>query len=330
MRAARVFAGVGCLGGAIALGIACDGGQPRSPTAEEPLAVRGGQFFSGDLPGTPPTDAGPATGDDGGPPASTAPLSVTLIQPASQLVIPGAIKSFGGRLTDDAVAVGVRFTDMGTGYWVSPVSVPDPQYPGEITFAFTAEFNAGDAPGNHPLRFVAIGPDGKAGTQADTSLCVESRVPDNLHSCDPTLPAPAVVFSLQWDADFDLDLHVVTPDGLDVNPKRQPVDALLDAGQQPDPSTPHIDRDSLGQCVPDGFRQEDLVFPQYPATGAYDVYADPFDACGRPAVRFTLTVYEKGDDGNLHATFSRSGELLQSQVTGGASTGLFVAEKQFN
>ena len=62
----------------------------------------------------------------------------------------------------------------------------------------------------------------------------------------------------------------------------------------------------------------------------YDVYADPFSSCGQSAVRFVLTIYEAGSDGNLHATFTQAGELLASDQTGGASSGLFIAEKQFN
>ena len=137
------------------------------------------------------------------------------------------------------------------------------------------------------------------------------------------------MFSLQWDTNFDVDLHVITPAGVDVNPKANPLAAPIDAGEPP-ADDPKIDRDSLGQCVPDGWRQEDLVFPDYPATGPYDIYAAPFSSCGQSAVRFVLTIYEAGSDGALHATFSQAGELLANDQTGGGSSGLFITEKQFN
>jgi hypothetical protein len=73
-----------------------------------------------------------------------------------------------------------------------------------------------------------------------------------------------------------------------------------------------------------------MIFPDYPALGLYDIYADPFASCGQAAVRFVLTIYEAGSDGALHATFTQAGELLGSSATGGGSTGLFIAEKQFN
>jgi hypothetical protein len=245
-------------------------------------------------------------------------------------VVPGASnKSFGGVVTSDAVAVGVRVADLGTGYWVVPVGVRDPQVPKGSDFNLSASFNFGDPPGHRNLRMVALGGDGNGGTQVDTQLCFASRIPDNGHACDPTVAVPAVVFTLRWDANFDVDLHVVAPDGTDVNPKTNTLQFPVDAGP-PAPRDPRIDRDSLGHCVPDGLRQEDLVFPSYPAVGPYDIYADPFDACGQPAVRFQLTIWEAGSDGELHATYTQSGELLANSVTGGASTGLFVSEKQFN
>jgi hypothetical protein len=308
--------------------VACSDGQQASVTALEPMTVAGSQFISGDLPGTPPIDGG-APGDDGG--TSTAPLSVVSVDFANVTVIPGASnKSFGGVATSDAVAVGVRLADLGSGYWVVPVGGRDPLVPNAVDFGLSASFNANDPPGLRNLRMVALDPGGNGGTQVDTQLCIQSRIPDNGHACTPSNPVPAVVFTLQWDANFDVDLHVVAPDGTDINPKTNPLQVPVDAGQPPS-DDPKIDRDSLGRCIPDGLRQEDLVFPNYPAVGPYDIYADPFDACGQPAVRFKLTIWEAGADGELHATYTQGGELLNnSSVTGGGSAGLFITEKQFN
>jgi hypothetical protein len=180
--------------------------------------------------------------------------------------------------------------DEGTGYWVFPVGARDALVPDSLDFSFKASFDIDDPPGNHALRAVAIDGAGNAGQQLDTTLCFEWRIPDNGHSCNPSQPVPAVVFSLQWDVDFDVDLHVITPSGVDVNPKTEILADPIDAGQPP-ASDPRIDRDSLRGCVPDGWRQEDLVFPDYPATGPYDVYADPFASCGQQAVHFLLTIY---------------------------------------
>jgi hypothetical protein len=301
---------------------ACGPSVPANRAIAEPIAVSGSQFFSGDLPGTPPPPDGGA--------ASAAGPSILEVDYNNRHVIPGASgKSFSGLVSTDAVAVGVRLADLGSGYWVVPVGPRDSQAPNASDFGFGASFDVNDPPGNHPLRVVGINYAGNAGLQVDTTICIASRIPDNNHACDRTQAVPAAVFTLQWDANFDLDLHVVAPDGTDINPKTNPLQFPVDAGQPP-AEDPKIDRDSLGRCIPDGLRQEDLVFPAYPAVGPYDVYADPFDACGQAAVRFTLTIYEAGGDGELHVTYSQGGELLASSVTGGGSTGLFVAEKQFN
>lgn len=311
---------------AVCLAIACTGGEPANVGVTEPIMVSGAQFVSGEMPGTTPVDGGEPL--EAG--ATEPPLSVVQVAYTNQLVIPGAsAKSFTGLVTTDAVAVGIRLADMGTGYWVVPVGGPDAMVARADDFAFNASFDIDDPPGIHALRVVAIDGNGNGGMQSDTEVCVEWRIPDNDHSCIPTNAVPAVVFTLQWDANFDVDLHVIDPNGVDINPKTNPLQFPVDAGAPPT-GDPKIDRDSLGQCIPDGWRQEDLVFQNYPATGNYDIYANPFDACGQESVRFVLTIYEAGSDGNLHATYTQGGELLANSVNGGAASGLFIAEKQFN
>jgi hypothetical protein len=244
-------------------------------------------------------------------------------------VLAGAAgKSFTGAATNNGSSVGIRFADMGTGYWVVPLGIASGEIQGALSFAFSADFATTIPPGKHPLRAVAIDNNGHAGTAEDISLCVQSRIPDNNHACIPSIAAPAAVMTLAWDTNFDLDLHVILPDGRDVNPKTPlTVDpTTADAGANPS----GIDRDSLGNCVPDGMRQEDLVFQTPPPPGLYDIYADPFASCGQPDVHFTFTLYLLGDDGNLHiADAPIGGELLAMQANAGTSTGLFVVEEQF-
>ena len=92
----------------------------------------------------------------------------------------------------------------------------------------------------------------------------------------------------------------------------------------------------MGNCVADGWREEDLVFLDYPATGPYEIYVDPFASCGQPAVRFTLTIYEAGPDGEPRtrpsrgaASSSRARPRGESRRTAARWRGLFIAEKQF-
>jgi len=327
-RAWNAVAGSGLMGF-----LGCSVGPTATAGLAEPIVVHGTQtqstsgvpavqFFTGDLPGYPPLglDAGSAV---------ESPAVKSFNAANNSTVLPGeAGKSFTGAATDDGSSVGIRFADMGTGYWVVPLGIPSGQVLGALTFGFSADFAPTIAPGRHPLRAVAIDNNGNAGTAVDISLCVDSRIPDNGHTCNPAIAAPAAVMTLAWDTNFDVDLHVILPDGLDVNPKDPlTVDpTVVDAGLNPS----RIDRDSLGGCVPDGLRQEDLVFQTPPPAGLYDIYANPFASCGQADAHFTFTLYLLGDDGDLHVSGTPiAGELLGMQANGGTSDGLFVVEQQF-
>jgi hypothetical protein len=308
----------------------CSDGVQADVGLGEPIQVSGGQFISGPLPGSPPAPAssGTASADAGTP--VTAPLSVTSVGFQNATIVSGLSgTSVTGLTTSDAVAVGVQLAGAGSGYWVVPVQGQDVQFPGQSDFGFGLSFNPADTPGQTELRVVAIGPTGAAGQQTNAPICIESRVPDNDHTCAPSRKVPRAVFTLTWNTNFDVDLHVITPDGRDVNAKTATTSVALDADIIP-PGVGVVDRDSIGNCVIDGWREEDLVFQDAPPNGNYLIYAAPFASCGQPAVVFTFNLYEAGSDGNLHSTFTRSGELLANDVTGGTSAGLFVAEKNFN
>jgi hypothetical protein len=312
----------------LAFAVACSQGIPANSGLTEPFLVHGAQFISGPLPGKPPTDGGaPAPSGDAGA-VTLPPLTVTAVQFGNPFVLPGATgKSITGRASSDTAAIGVQIHGLGSGYWVLPIGDPDPDFPGQSDFGLSADFNASDPTGRRPLLAVAIDSNGNAGVQQETALCIEQKIPDNLHECLKANVVPRAVFTLQWDANWDLDLHVLLPDGTDVNPK-QPVTVPSEGGP-PASNVGKIDRDSMRGCFDDGWREEDLVFPDNPAKGSYELYADPFDSCGLQAVRFNMIVSEPGADGNLHPTFTRSGEFIQIQQTGNGSKGLFVFEKKF-
>ena len=348
------------LGGAVvallAGGLSCTDGQTAYSGVTEPIQVSGAQFIAGDLPGTPPPDGGfSAPAADAAVPALSFVMSPTT---SVNEIISGrpGVNVTNATTTTDAVAVGIRLGDEGTGYWVVPTQAIAPNTAGAPALVrdvstFSVNFNPGDAPGENSLRVVAIGSGGEGGPQSRIPVCIESRIPDNGHACSqthPPRPVPAVVIALRWDTNFDVDLNVIVPSGLIVSPKTQPATVVADGGTLDASSSPNavgwydgnvgvIDRDSIGSCVIDGWREEDLVFQDAPPPGLYDIYANPFASCGQPSVRFTMTIYERGADGGFHVPDPPiSGELLASQTTGdgvsttgGAATGLFVVEKQF-
>jgi hypothetical protein len=317
VKAARALVFV--LGAALAH-VACSG--ERAPLGiTEPVRLKGAFFKSGDLPGTPPI------AQDGG--AAISP-TVTSFDTASTIVQLGQTgKAIDGRTSVDAVAVGVRLTDLGTGYWVLPVDGPDPQSNGELTWQAQCDFGIDLPAGLHPLRVVAIDTNGHGGTQRELQICVTPAVPDNLNACDPSIAPPAEVISLSWDTLVDLDLVVVTPDGRTVDAKH-PLTVLGDAGTA---AVGAIDRDSNGACVIDGKNREDLVFQKRPS-GSYLVYANLFDACGLDVVHFRLSLFEAqlqpdGKTQHLVETITKNGTLVAVEANGGTANGTFVAEIPF-
>jgi hypothetical protein len=321
--------------------VSCSGQNP-SIVPDQPIQVVGGQFFVGALPGKPPWMSIDDASED---PADLTQRAIitngeTISGPTTLPLVAGAEgQAFSGYATSDTVAIGVEM-EGSTGYWVTVAGGPVPMHPG-VEWSVHVNFDPADSPGRHALRFVAIDAAGSAGTQVEASVCIDSIVPDNQHACSPNQVPPSAVISLRWDDDFDLDLHVLTPDGTDINP-RHPFIGPTDAGApQPGSSATLcsplrlvtydacIDRDSLASCIPDGHRQEDLIFTDPPVPGAYGIYVDPFAPCGQTGVRFTVSVYTLAGacpNCGLVQTFAQSGAFAAFQVSGGTGTGLFIKQ----
>ena len=105
---------------------------------------------------------------------------------------------------------------------------------------------------------------------------------------------------------------------------------LGDAGVLPGDGA--LDRDSDADCVADGRNREDVVWKQAPVAGTYLAYANLASACGKQAVRFTLTLYvaEPVDGGQaLVPVLTQAGEVLAVQANGGTALGLYVADFSF-
>ena len=301
--------------------VACDG--KAAPTAlNEPVRVKSAQFIDGALPGSPPGVGGPPD------------LRVTTITSTSRVALPGqAGKKIEGRASSRASAIGIRFGDLGSGYWVFPLSAPDPQFPGELGWEAELDFalSTSDSPGFHPLRVVAIDGAGAAGEQGELSVCLASRTPDNLSACDPKIAPPDAVISLLWDADMDLDLRVALPSGRTVDPKHPLTDPSVDGGAA-SPDVGVISRDSLAACIKDGRRQEDLVWQKRPK-GSVDLYVQLFDPCSKQASSFTLVVYEaegQVPQRRLVERFRQSGRVSTTQTSNESNDPpLFVATYDF-
>ena len=294
----------------VCLLIACGPADPFGMA--EPFQVRGGQFFKGALP-TASVDA-PA---------------VTFLSMQNAVVLPGqAAKRLSARANAATSSLALALSDSGSGYWVVPLGPEDPQYVGEFAVEASIDFGLSLAEGAHLIRAVPIDERHRAGAEAQTSVCVASRIPDNQHVCNPDAVVPDAVISLQWDARSDVDLVVTTPEGREVSPKRPTV---VPTDTRPTAEAAVIDRDSLFACQEDGLRQEDLVFQKRPA-GAYRVAASLFDLCQQPGVRFRLRVFEaegEGAERHLAEKASFVGQFMPIEANGGRTAPVFITTWTF-
>jgi hypothetical protein len=309
----------------VLFGLGCTG-EMQPVGLGEPIRVRSGRFRLGALPGSEdPESPGPG---------------VTSLDLSSTIVTIGQLDRFlAGRVTEDAVAIGVGFVDLGTGWWVTPVEGLDGAFPGERFFSFDYDVGGGIPAGLHRLRLAAIDEAGLAGPFRELEFCVvDDTVPDNLRACDPSATPPAAVITLTWDEPVDLDLVVDTPEGKRVD-HRSPTTALSEDGDPiprevlMDPSVGRLSRNSNAECVLDARNAESLVFAEDPAPGTYLVYANLFEACGRPSATFVVTVYRREPDGEggsrLVLTDRRSGVVLGLSANGGAGPPLYVTAVSF-
>jgi hypothetical protein len=305
---------------ALALPLVSCGGERAPSGLDEPLRVHGAPFREGPLPGTP-------EGDGGVPDGSPAITSLESANAVLRLRQPG--KVFSGRTNPRGATVGLRFPELGTGWWQLNVGGPDPTFDNDYTWTLQADFSDALPVGLHALRFVAIDPEGRAGPQRDYRVCVVPEVPDNLNACDPTIAPPDTVLSLSWDTDVDLDLVVETPDGHTVD-ARHPSTAAPVGGTVPREAGA-LDRNSNANCVLDGIRRENLVFQSAPAPGVYRLYVNLFSACGQVATRFRVSAHlreilDEGRSSRVRESFRRDGLLTAIAANGGASRGTFVGE----
>jgi hypothetical protein len=301
----------------------------RTAALEEPIRVESGQFLEGPLPGAPE----PAATEDAGPAATP---FVSDVQVLTNEVAPGLQGlDFEGHASPTAQTVGVRFADLGTGYWVVPVGAPDPSANNFLTWQFTADFGHDIAPGPHTLLFAAVDANGASGTQTSLAFCVDTPVPDNFNACSPKNAPPAAVLSLSWNTAVDLDLIVQTPSGVTVGGKTAttaPPGTSVKAASGG--SNGVLDHDSNRNCVIDGIQREDIVWQKAPLAGTYEVWADLFSACGKPAVSFTATLWlaEATADGGAHLVAQPPlavGEMTSGQANGGAGPGLYLGSFKF-
>lgn len=289
---------VGTLVAALALASGCGGTAPDAGLRGD-LRVVGGVYFPGEL------EAVPANALNPGPAVISVFNSLTTVTPGER------DKPVTGTVDPNATAVALGLRGDG-GYFVILCAPPALDAPDQPTFAASLSFSAALLPGPQTLVVRAADARGVLGAPAFVSLTSVLAAPTG-----------ALVVTLRWDTESDLDLHVVVPGGVEVWAHN------INSYQAPPPGTPVdplawqlggiLDFDSNAGCVIDGRRQEDVVWQAPPPAGTYVVRVDTASLCGASAARWTVDAILNGV-----SLGGAQGEALPSDVrfSKGAGSGL--------
>lgn len=281
------------------LAVGCGDSESAQSGATEPMTASNGQFYSGSFPS-----------DQGGPAVTSTSGYRTTIIPAGTVA-----KGIGGDAAPGSLAIAVAMRNFSSGYWIVPVGSPDQDTMGELSWKATLNFSRDLAPGDKDLLFAASNHDGVFGP---TRVLAVTTL--------PLIPEGHVVASLSWGNDADVDFHLTGPSGKELDPKHISTTDIDDSTKLPLPGAGTLDRDSLANCVPDGRRMENVVWPsdatEPPEAGVYTVRADLFSACGRPSTTFVFDLYIDGA-----VVQHQAGILLDTDAdNGGLGSGLYVTQ----
>jgi len=275
-------------------------------------APNGVQFIPGEL-GTEPRAAAPTMGS---------------INVSNNIVAPGAVgRSLGGSANG---SYGVLIGLVGdTGHWVVPTGIPDSDVVGAFDFSTTMSFSPllPLQPDTRSIVFRAVDVHGTVGPPLSLPIKVKTQALTGAGG------QPLVV-TVRWDTEADLDLKLRVPNA--ANPAK-PIDVWnkspVALAPVPNGDPPHtddevnaagkLDFDSNAQCVLDGLRQEDVIFPAPPPSGDYQVHVDAFSLCGQVAARwhaYAVAHDDQNGDRILGDAYGQVGDV-DTQGTHGPATG---------
>jgi len=251
------------------------------------LRVSGAQFVSGPL--------APDTAAKGTARISGVGLNNLMIYPGEQNF------PLTGVVTGVTALVGL---ENDSGYWIVPAPIADLTTSGGFVFTTQLTFSPLLQTGSQTLILRGVAADGTVGP---AQLYV-------LTATAPAAPAGALVISLSWDTESDLDLHVVMPNVADPttpieiwNKHEVGLPPPMLGAPPPDPAAiaaaPYLDFDSNAGCAIDGRRQENVIFPTgtIPPDGQYLVRVDAASLCGQSSAQWfvSATGYDAYGNGTL-------------------------------
>lgn len=271
-----------------ALGACSDGASPALGL-DALLQIPGAQYLPGPFPA-----------DTGGPATRALQLTHAVVPLGEER------EKIVGVLDPDARTgvVGLVGVD---GAWLVNAGYPDLDAPGTASLHATIGLTDGVEPGPFELQLAAGGADGRIGP-ARTAMAI---------AADAAPISGLLVLGLTWSGRADLDLHVVTPDGVDVyvnNPNSHPLpppgtteppDAWKDGGI--------LDHDGNASCTRDAAPAEHVIWTRTPPSGTYTLRVEARALCGDAIAAWYVDAF-------ANATADDPGTLL------GAARGLSVPD----
>jgi len=267
----RAISTLGVIG--IVSSVGCSGANPSSGQTAF-MRIPGAQYIAGPIDTTTQSTA----------------LEAPQVSTLNNTLFPGVNgKSISGTVGPGSTAV-LLGLQGDTGHWVIPVQDFDQNTLGNYTFSCSASFSPNTPTADGGMLWLvarATDKNGTVGPANRTSMTMLAPHPDG-----------ALVISLDWDTQADLDLHVVLPTegdaGVNEIWSRKPsglptgtIGAMDDAAVE----SGYLDVDSNSQCVIDGRRAENVIFPTTAPGGHYVVRVDTFSLCGEVAARWRLQVF---------------------------------------
>lgn len=222
----------------------------------------------------------------------------------ANIVYPGITgKSIGGAVGPGATAVMIGMKGD-SGHWILPVQSPDTT-PGDFAFSAKASFAPTVPTGSATILYRAV----SALEEIGPFWELEEIGPPWEQDLDIGAPVVqgALVISLDWDTEADLDLRVTAPDaqGKEVEIWSRNKSSLARPAPGDPPATADeiaaagfLDFDSNSQCQIDGRLQENVIWKTKPAQtlSLYTVRVDAFSMCGEVLAHWHVRVLLDGQE----------------------------------
>jgi hypothetical protein len=241
---------------------ACSAGASDDPALGARLRLDNAQYVAGAMPSP-----------GGGPEVAALNLTTTTIWPGLQG------KPLSGALGPEATAAAIALS-TDSGYWIVRAGSPDISAPTLPTFQSAASFSWSLPSGAYTLEVRAVDAEQRFGPPLRQTLSALEHA--------PSLEIEgALVITLSWDSEADVDLHVVDPLGNEIyHGATSSMSAF--SPTRANASNGRLDHDSNADCAIDGLRQEDVTWSDAPPSGHYLVRVDTPSLCGQPNARWSV------------------------------------------